>query len=133
MPERQPDVRTAEQFLNLIPDDPGDLLGRCERRQHFLADGSLSHAIGEILDDFEMNVGFQQGDAYLFEGVFDVPLVEASFAAECFEGSLDAFLKVVEHRSSEHPGPEQYSPDRPRSGVNEEARSTGHCSSSTSQ
>jgi hypothetical protein len=50
----------AEKGDELVPDDPRHFLRGRELLQHLPADGLLLDALGELLDDRESDVGFEQ-------------------------------------------------------------------------
>ena len=58
----------AEQFLQLIAHDADHHLVGRQAFQHVAPDGFFAHAGDEILDDFEVNVGFQQSETHLAQG-----------------------------------------------------------------
>jgi len=62
-----------------------------------LANGFSLHLINELLYDFEIDVGFEQGEAQLAQRLLHVLFVENSLPAQGFEGALKAFLEVLEH------------------------------------
>ncbi len=95
--QRESDLGAAEELLQLIADDFGDLLRGRKSGQDVFADGFFADAVGELLDDFEMNVGFQQREADFLQRVVDVPLVERGLTAQGLEDPIHLFLKVVEH------------------------------------
>ena len=99
--QRQADFGAAEELLELVADDFGDLLRGRECGQHIFADCFLSDAIGEFLDDFEVNVGLEQSDANFLQRVVDMPLVELGLAAQGLEDPIHLVLEVVEHRALE--------------------------------
>ena len=49
----------AEHLDQFVPYDLYDLLTRGKGREHFLAHGLLLYLFDELLDNFEMYVGFQ--------------------------------------------------------------------------
>ena len=57
--------RLSEQRQQLIPHDADNLLRRGQAVQHLAVDGALSHAGDERLHDLEVDVRFQQRQAYL--------------------------------------------------------------------
>ena len=78
----------AENLDQLIADDLDDLLGGRKRHEHFLAHGLLLDVFDELLDDAEVDVGFEQRDADLAQGGFHVLGRELAFAAQVFEDPL---------------------------------------------
>ena len=45
--------------------------------------------IDELIDDAEVDVGVEEGEADLLQGLGDVLLGDGSLAAEVFEGALE--------------------------------------------
>ena len=86
-----PDIFAAQHFDQFVADDLDDLLARTQALQHFLADRLRPHRIGELLDDLEIHVGFEQRDADFLQGFVDVLLGEPAFAAKIFEDALQFF------------------------------------------
>ena len=62
----------AEQFDQLVADDLDDLLGGRKSGKHFSANGFGADMFDELVDDVEINVRFEHGDADLFERFLDV-------------------------------------------------------------
>ncbi len=98
--QRETDFASAEEVLQLVADDFGDLLRRRKCGQHAFANRFFADPDGEFLDDFEIDVGLQQRDADFLEGVVDVPLIERGLAAQSLEDSIHPVLEVVEHSSA---------------------------------
>jgi hypothetical protein len=53
--------------------------------------------LDEFLNDVEVNVGFEHGDADLFESLVHVFFAKGSLASEGFEGPLQLLCKVLKH------------------------------------
>ena len=68
--------------------DLHDLLAGREALQHLLAEGALAHLRHELLDDLEVDVGFEQREADLAHGTRNRLLVELAAPAEVAEGVL---------------------------------------------
>ena len=83
----------------LVADDLDDLLGGRERGKHFSADGFGADVLDEVVDDVEVDVGFEQGDADFAQGFGDVFFSERALAAKDLEGALQFVCKVLKHRS----------------------------------
>ncbi len=90
----------AEEFDQLVADDLDDLLGGRERGKHLGANGFGADVLDEFVDDVEIDVGIEHGDADLFEGLIHVFFRESALAPEGLEGSLQLFCKVLKHRSN---------------------------------
>src|SRR6185503_20998232 len=70
-----------QEFDELISDDLDDLLRRREGGKDFGADGLGADVLDEFFDDVEVNVGFEHGDADLFESLVHVFFGEGSLAS----------------------------------------------------
>ena len=66
-----------------------DLLARRDALQHLLSERALAHLGDEVLDDLEVDVGLEQGQADLPHGTRDRLLVELAAAAEVAERTLE--------------------------------------------
>ena len=75
--EREPRVRRSHQLGQLLVDDLDHLLARLEPLQHLLAERPLAHGSDELLDDLEVDVRLEQGEADLPRRAGDRLLVEA--------------------------------------------------------
>ena len=78
-------------------DDFYDLLGGRERGGDFFAEGAGADVLDEVVDDGEVDVGFEEGEADLAEGVGDVLVGDGALAAEGLEGTLEFVAKVFKH------------------------------------
>ena len=72
----------------LLVHDLDDLLDRVQPLQHLHADRALADAPDEVLDDLEVDVGFQQGQAHFTEGLADVLFGQRALAAQSLENGL---------------------------------------------
>lgn len=108
----------AEHFDHLVANDFDDLLAGRQRGEHFFAHGLLLDFLDELLNDFEMNVGFEQRHADLAQSLFHVGRREFAFAAEVLKDALQLVGKVVEHeegkRPRRRPGNSSIAPDHAR-------------------
>jgi hypothetical protein len=86
--------QSLDQF---IAHDLDDLLTRRERGRHLLADSFFLNALDELLYDFEVDVGFEQGQPDFAQSVLNVLFVEDSLPAQGLEGSLQLFRKILKH------------------------------------
>ena len=59
----------AKYVDEFVVDDFNDLFGRRERGGDFLADGASADVVDELGDDGEVDVGLEEGEADLAEGV----------------------------------------------------------------
>ena len=60
--------------ISSVMDDLDDLLARAQALHDFLAKGLLLHGIRELLHDFEIHVGFEQGDTDFLQRFVEVLL-----------------------------------------------------------
>src|SRR5581483_9757745 len=95
--EREPRVGGAHDAGQLLVDDLHDLLSGRKALRHLLAERTLLHGGGELLDDAEIDVGFEQREADLAHGFRDRLLVERSALAEAAEDRLQLVAEGVEH------------------------------------
>ena len=96
---REPDGAglTAKDLDELLVDDLDDLLSRVERLRQFLAVTAFLDRRNEFLDDRQVDVGLEEGDADLASRGVDVGIGETSLATQSFEGGCEAVLESVEH------------------------------------
>ena len=87
----------AEELDELFVDDLDDLLRRVEGCEDFLAERLFPDGFDELFDDFEMNVGFEQGDADFAEGDVHILRGEFALAAKVFEDLLQFIAEILEH------------------------------------
>jgi len=92
----EPVAAAAQELDQLVVDHLDDLLGRRQRPQNVLAHGLFSHAIDEGADDLEVDVGLQEGDPYLAQGLLDVFFRQAAVAAKAVE---DRWRRVLRESS----------------------------------
>ena len=86
--EAQLGLVAAEHLDQFVADDLDDLLGGRERGEHFLAHGLFLDGFDELLDDPEMDVGFEQRHADLAQGGLHVLGREFALAAQVLEDPL---------------------------------------------
>ena len=98
-------VARAHELGELLVDDLDDLLTGLEPLEHVLAGGPLAHGGDELLDDLEVDVGLEQGEADLARRARDGLLVEAGLAPEVAESVLEPVRERVEHGLSAYPAP----------------------------
>ena len=87
----------AEDLDQFLVDNADDLLGRCEAGEDFLAHGLDFHGLNQLLDDFEIDVGFKEGDADFAKGGFHVLRGETALATHIFEDALEFIGEIIEH------------------------------------
>jgi hypothetical protein len=83
-----PHIFAAQHVDQFVADNFNDLLAWTQTLEHILADGPGSHSIRELLDDFEIHIGFEQCDADFLQGIVNVLLREAAFALQVLECAL---------------------------------------------
>ena len=79
----------AEDVDEFVVDDFYDLLGGREGGGDLFADGAVSDVLHEVGDDGEVDVGLEEGETDLAEGVGDVLVGDGALAAEGLEGTLE--------------------------------------------
>jgi hypothetical protein len=72
----------AHQTDQFVVDDLDDHLGRIQAVHDILADRSLLNGFDEVLDDLEIDIGFQKSHLYFAQGRFDIRFAEPSLAAQ---------------------------------------------------
>jgi hypothetical protein len=65
----------------------------------FVAEGLGADVLDEVFDDVEVDVGLEEGEADLAQGVGDVLVGDGALAAEGLEGALELVGKVFKHDS----------------------------------
>ena len=78
-------------------DDFDDLLGGGEGGGDLGAEGPGADVLDELVDDGEVDVGLEQGETDLAEGLGDVLVGDGALAAEVFEGALELVGEVFKH------------------------------------
>ena len=78
----------AQHLDHFVADDFDDLLGGRKRGEHFLAHGLFLDGFDELLDDAEMDVGFEQRHADFAQGGFHVLRREFALSAQSLEDAL---------------------------------------------
>ena len=73
------------------------------------AEGFGADLFDEVAGDVEVDVGLEEGEADLAEGVVDVLVGEGALAAEGLEGALEFFGEVFKHGLQFTPGSEKLS------------------------
>src|SRR6185437_17076218 len=84
----EPRGMAAEHLSELVTDDLDNLLAGRERGEHIFAHCLLFNLLDELLDNFEMNVGLEQGDADLTKRLLHVRGRQLPFPAKVLEDSL---------------------------------------------
>ena len=79
----------AEDVDEFVVDDFDDLLGGREGGGDLFADGAGADVLDELVDDGEVDVGLEEGEADLADGVGDVLVGDGALAAEGLEGALE--------------------------------------------
>jgi hypothetical protein len=79
----------AEDVDEFVVDDFDDLLGGREGGGDLFAEGADADVLDELVDDGEIDVGFEEGEADLAECVGDVLVGDGALAAEGLEGALE--------------------------------------------
>ncbi len=91
----------AESLDQFVAHDLDDLLAGRKRGQHFLPHGLGLDTVDQLLDHFEVDVGFEQRQADFAQSLGDVFLAQPGLAAKRLEGALEFFLKILEHKRND--------------------------------
>ena len=87
----------AEDVDQLVVDDLDDLLGRRQGSSHLGAQSAGADVLDESVDDGQVDVGLEQGEADLADGVGDVLFGKGALAAEVLKGALEFVAEVFKH------------------------------------
>ena len=82
----------AQNLDQFVAQDLDDLFAGRERGHHFLADSLGANLVDELLDDLEVDVGFEQREANFAQRLVNVLLGERGLPAEGLECALEFFL-----------------------------------------
>ena len=75
----------------LVANDLDDLLGGRKRGQHLLTQSLGADVLDQLLDDVQVDVGFEQRDPDLFERLADIFLGDGALATQVLKGALKFF------------------------------------------
>ena len=106
----EPDRLAAERLDQRVVDQLDDLLGRVERLVDAGADRPLPDALEHRLDDDEVDVGLEEGQADLAQDLVDVGLPQRPLAAQPGEDALEAFGQRLEHEGTSLPAQDDGEP-----------------------
>ena len=87
----------AEEGDELVVDDLDDLFGGREGGGDLGAEGAGADVIDQIGDDGKRDIGLDEGDADLAQGVTDVLIGDGALAAQGLEGTLKFVAEGLEH------------------------------------
>ena len=87
----------AQQRDQLVAHDLDHLLGGRERGEHFSANSLGANVLDQVVDDLQVDVGFEQRDADLAQSLGDVFFSERALAAKVLEDALQFVGKVLKH------------------------------------
>ncbi len=87
----------AEHRDELVVDDLDDHLAGRDRAQHFGADGLGFDLLGEVLDDIERDVGFEQGATNLAHRLDDVAFGQRAASCQLVEDAGKALCQRLKH------------------------------------
>ena len=88
----------AEQRDHFVSNDLDDLLRRRQAAEHVLPQRPIAHPVDERLDDFEIDVGFEQRQTNLPQRRFDVLRRQPRLAPQGLENVLETIAQRVEHQ-----------------------------------
>ncbi len=89
--------RFAQRAQQLLVNDLHNLLRRRQAFHHLGADGPLSHARHQVLDNLEVDVGFQQRQTHLAQRHVNVLLRQLAVRRQLIKDSVQLGLQVLEH------------------------------------
>src|SRR5438128_1470951 len=72
--------------------------------ENFLSDGFLTNPLDEVLDDLEVDVGFEQCQTDLFQGFCDILFGEHPRTAQFFKNLFEFFAKRIQHSVTKEKG-----------------------------
>ena len=90
-------LRPSEQLHHLVPHHPDHGLRGSQAPQDILARRADAHALEELLDDLEVDVGLEQREPDVAQGGVHVRLGEGAVAAQAAEDALELFAERIEH------------------------------------
>lgn len=94
-------VVSAEERGQFVLEDFDDLLTGRDALENLLAEGTLLDLGDEVLGDGEVNVGIEQSQTDLAQGVGNVRLGEPTVTPEVLEGLLKLVGEIGEHAKSD--------------------------------
>ncbi len=98
----EPEGLAAEDGAQLVVDDLDDLLARGQALGEVDPDQLLPDPRHEVADDPKVDVGLQQGQADLAQGLVDVGFAQPAPAAQPAEDGVEAVGQGLEHGGLEH-------------------------------
>src|SRR5581483_4431008 len=90
---------TAHRPRQFIGNEPDEMLLGSERAEDFLSERLLLDVIDKVADDADIDVGLEQGETDLPEGLLDVTFGDAPVPAKFLEDPFESVAKRVEHKS----------------------------------
>ncbi len=72
--------------------------------QHILADGAFADGGDKILDDLEVDVGFEQRQTHFAQRLLDILFGQTPLAAQLFKDRVELFCQVIKHALSKQVG-----------------------------
>ena len=87
----------AEDGDELVVDDLDDLLAGVDPAEHVGADRAFPNVGDEVLDDLEVDVRLEQGEADLAQRLVEVGLGDARLATKALRDHLEARGQGFEH------------------------------------
>ena len=92
-------LRAAHEFREFLVDNLDDDLRRCQGIEHILPDGAFLHLLDEILDDLEIDVGFEECHAHLAHRLVYVVLRQLAMSAQLLECLLQAIRQAFKNHA----------------------------------
>ena len=79
---------TAHQGGHLLLYDLDQLLSGGEAIHHFLTDRPSLDLLNKILNDLEIDIGFQEGNPHFLQGLLDILLRQLSMASQFLKNGI---------------------------------------------
>ena len=87
----------AQQVDQLVAHDLDNLLGGTECRRHLGAHRLVPDVLHQLVDDGQVHVRFEQGEADLADGLGDVLIGDGALATEVLKGALKLIGEILKH------------------------------------
>ena len=89
----------AQERNQLVVHDLDDLLRGADALDDFLSEAFAAHILHKVLNDLEINVGFQERETHLAQAGLNVFLGQLALSAQIAEGGRKSVGKIFEHDS----------------------------------
>ena len=92
-------LRAAHELCEFLVNDLDDDLRRRQCVEHILPDGAFLHLLDEILDNLEIDVGFEERHAHLAHRLVYVVLRQLAMPAQLLERLLQAIRQALKYHA----------------------------------